>query len=450
MNVLLRLGTLVQQVCLQRKASGYLRLGWQHPISDPDPVYTGCTIISYNHMRESVTSWEALPVYARRLGQSTRLPWLVFPRSVLRRSCYVRNMAAEADDDILTRNHSIIGLHVYDDYDPFEYYGVHEGWIFYIITIGCPIAVFCGVLANSVAFAVLVRGRLWLKHEGYVYLAANFCTNVGILLFCTSSLGLTSIDGMEHYYPPNTSAFLCKMWHFLMSIFFASGWLCVALLFNVYLREHLIHRRRCGCPMFAAKYCTLFASKSVVGVIFSVLFLLGLPYLAIYEITSSDGCFPSHQLSLGAALIVESIVMWGLPFVFFLPIILLMVLCTKREGNTFGFSQIEERSVSDEQIRVVAVTLSSMTLFSQFVLLSIREVFFFVHFPRDLVVLAHGLSLGLQPILCFVILRALRDGFRSQLRNIRCCRRLFPSLDREEEAVRLSAIKEDQPTAAET
>ena len=137
-----------------------------------------------------------------------------------------------------------------------------------------------------------------------------------------------------------------------MSIFFAPGWLCVALLFNVYLREHLIHRRRCGCPMFASKYCTLLASKIIVGVIFSELFVLGLPYLVIFKLhpvgINLHGCLQSRGWALDVALLIEAIVMWALPSFLFLPIILLVTLCTKREGNTFGFSQIEETSVSDE------------------------------------------------------------------------------------------------------
>src|SRR6218665_2726993 len=264
-------------------------------------------------------------------------------------------------------SHSDTKRHGYDPWDPFEYYDVHRSWIFYSVIAVSPITVFIGVFTNILAFVVLVRGRWWLKHEGYVYLAANFCVNIGILLFCTSSFWFTSVLRMRSYYPPNTSTFMCKVWHFLMTIFFASGWLSVALLFNVYLREHLIHRRRCGCPMFAAKYCTLFASKIIVGVIFSVLFVLGVPYLVLFEIHPEGSCLSSDYISIHVALLVESFIMWVLPFLFFLPIVL-MTLCTKREGNNFGFSQIEERSASDEQVRVMAVTLSSTTLFSQFVL----------------------------------------------------------------------------------
>src|SRR6218665_3859374 len=330
----------------------------------------------------------------------------------------------------LTPNHT--RYYDFDNLEPFQYHNVHEKRMFYLASIGCPVAIFGGVSANIFAFVVLVRGRLWLKHEGYVYMAANSCVNVGILLFCISSFWMTSDNefGYYYYYPAYTSTFMCKAWHFLMSILFASGWLSVALLLNVYLREHLIHRRRCGCPIFAAKYSTLFASKIIVGIIFSVLFVLGIPYLAIFEFHPAvDVCRPSRHDDLAVALIVEAIAMWALPFFLFLPIILLMMLCTRREGNTFGFSQIEERSVSDEQMRVVAVTLSSMTLPSQFVLVFLYRALENYSYPNVHVVLelVFGLSLGLQPILCFVILKALREGFRSQLRNIRCCRRLFPS-----------------------
>jgi len=355
----------------------------------------------------------------------------------------------------ITHNYSI--YYDYDDWNPFEYHSIHHNRIFYLGTIGFPIAIFAGVFANIFALVVLVRGRLWLKHEGYVYLAANFCANVGILMFCTSSFWFTSVVGMERYSPANTSTFVCKMWHFLMSIFFALGWFCVALLFNVYLREHLIHRRRCGCPMFAAKYCTLFASKIIVGVIFSALLVLGVPYLAIYELrplvfSKSDRmwCFPSSHEHLAVALLVEAIAMWAPPFLLFLPIILLMMMCTKREGNTFGFSQIEERSVSDDQMRVMAVTLSSTTLFSQFVLVFLYLAWRNIWYVDIVLELVFCLFLSLQPIMCSIILKALRDGFRSQLRNIRCCRRLFPSLDREEEAVRFTAIQEDPPSRTES
>ena len=178
-------------------------------------------------------------------------------------------MAYEGNDSTVNLTHSPDIYYDYDHWNPFEKYNEHHYRIFYLATVGFPLAIFFGVFANILALFVLVRGRLWLKHEGYVYLAANLCVNVGILLFFTSSFWFTSVFGMEHYYPPNTSTFMCKVWHFLMSIFFAAGWLCVALLFNVYLREHLIRRMRWGCPMFAAKYCTLLASKIIVGTIFS-------------------------------------------------------------------------------------------------------------------------------------------------------------------------------------
>src|SRR5688572_21072961 len=135
--------------------------------------------------------------------------------------------------------------------------------------------------------------------------------------------------------------------------------------------------------------------------------------------------------------------MWILPFVFFLPIVLLLTFCKKREGNIVGFSQIEDRSVSHDQMRVLAVTLSSMTLFSQCTVAPFFRVI-------PLVALSINLSICLQPILCFVILKTLRDGFRSQLRNICCCRRLFPSFDRDEEVVRLTSILEDPSSTNES
>jgi len=353
-------------------------------------------------------------------------------------------MASEVNDEIVMRNPNA-------DYNkPSEYQSVNGWWGFYTVSIGCPIAIFGGVFSNILAFVVLVRGRLWLKHEGYIYLAANFCANVAILLFCTSSFWLTSVSKLLLYYPPNTSNFMCIVWRFFMSIFFASGWLCVALLFNVYIREHMVGlHRRCGCPMFAAKYCTLFASKIIVGVILSLLLVLGIPYLTIFECQ----VHMSQSVALVIALITEWIIMWVLPLVFFLPIILLMTLCSKRKSNNFGFSQIEVRSVSDEQMRVVAVTLSTMTLFSQFDLATAGAMIFVSKYVflsvGEFAVPAHGLSIAIQPILCFIILKALREEFCSQLRSTCCCR-LLPSLDREEEAVQLRVIQEDTNNTAGT
>ena len=357
------------------------------------------------------------------------------------------------DDNDANMAHNRTLIYESDPLDPIEYGNVHNNWNFYSASIVCPISILGGVFANILAFIVLVRGRLWLKHEGYVYLAANFCVNVGILSFRTSSIWITSSNEWVHYYPPNASNFMCKVWHFLMTIFNASGWVCVALLFNVYLREHLIHRRRCGCPIFAAKYCTLFASKIILCVIFSALLVLGVPYLAIFEFKPDSSCYPRDPMGFVVTVLVDSLIMWVLPFVFFLPIILVVTLCTKREGNTFGFSQIEERSACDEQMRVMAVTLSSINLFSHYILTLSRlviHVFRINSVAHVLVELGYSMSIASQPILCFIILKALRDGFRSQLRNIRCCRRVFPSLDCDEEAVRLSTIQEDPPNRTES
>ena len=334
----------------------------------------------------------------------------------------------------------------FDLLDPLRCSSAQINWVSDAENIVSPIAIFVGVFTNIFAVVVLVKGRLWLKHEGYVFLAANFCVNVGVLLVCTSSFWITSSNEWVHYYPPNSSTFMCKVWYFLMSILFAYGWLCVALLVNVYQREHLILRRRCGCSMFASKYCTLLASKIVVGIIFSVLVVFGVPSLVRYELHDGACTWTGHW-NFHAVLISEWIVMWVLPMVVFLPIILLMTLCTKREGKTFEFSQIEERSVSDDQMRVVAVTLSTIHLSSQFAM----AFTLFVRGNYTLVILelCYSLSIASQPILCFIILKTLREGFFSQLRNIRCCRLLSPSLDLEEEAVQLNSVQEGSPRETE-
>src|SRR6218665_2294135 len=190
--------------------------------------------------------------------------------------------------------------------DPFEYYNnynEHGNWVFSAFIIGCPIAMLVGVLANTLAFVVLVRGRLWLKHEGYVYMAATFCVNVSILLFRTSSFWITSSKEWLQYYPANTSTFMCKVWYFLRSIFLASGWLCVALLYNVYLRQNLIRGSSYSCPVLAAKYCTLLASKIIVGVIFGVLFVLGVPSLVMLDLHPDGSCYSSLRIAYYLALL---------------------------------------------------------------------------------------------------------------------------------------------------
>jgi len=339
------------------------------------------------------------------------------------------------NDENLLHNHTVICS--LDLWFIFEYYNVNINWIFYTVGIGCPIAILGGVFGNILAFVVLVRGRLWLKHEGYVYLAANFCVNVGILLFRTTSFWIMSSNEWVHYYPPNTSTFMCKVWYFLMSIFCASGWLCVALQFNVYFRQTLGQGRKYECPMFAAKYCTLFASKIIVAVIFSILFVLGVPNLVLFEFHSEGLCHSSNHMFSHLALLAEAIVMLVLPFVCFLPVILLITLLTKRVSNTVGISQIENRFASDDAMRAVAVTQSSMMLVSMHVMGFCRRILSSHLVTLVVLEMFYSLSIALQPVLCFIILKPLREGFRSQLRNIRCCRRLFPSLNQEEEAIQL-------------
>ena len=353
-----------------------------------------------------------------------------------------------ADDDFSpTMNYTLEGLDYYvDDSDPFVFHGRLLKPILYLLRIASPIIIFGGVFTNVLAFVVLVRGRLWLKHEGYVYLGANFWANIGILLFCSSSLWLLSLS--DRYFPPNTSEFLCRFWYFMQSIAFAPGWLSVALLFNVYLREHLIHRRRCGCPMFASKYCTLFASKIIVGVVFAVVTVVALPYLAAVRMEPDFGCIGTEMYN--HVLLAELFLMWGLPLVIFL-VVILTILCTSREGRAFGFSQFEERSASDDQMRVTAAITSSMIFLSQFVLFVPYHIFQHYSITYEIIIaLGHGLSIAIHPVLCFVILKALREGFLSQLRSILCCRRLFPSLECDEEAVRLGSIEEDPPSTSDS
>lgn len=132
--------------------------------------------------------------------------------------------------------------------------------VFFKVTLGISLIANVLALASNMYYA-----RMWPKDEWLVYVIAIYATNAGIELYDSTA---SCIIHWNVTYPPSSSEFMCKFWNVLTKIYLAPGWLTVAILLNFYLQEYSMRRP----TLFAAKYCTLSASKIVVGIVYGVVF----------------------------------------------------------------------------------------------------------------------------------------------------------------------------------
>lgn len=141
-----------------------------------------------------------------------------------------------------------------DDLDIFNYRLAYK--------FSLPLVLIAGILTNPLPLTILIRRRMWLRHEGYLYLTAYLVANTLLLAIVCLPKALYFFD--EDWHIADTAEATCKIWSFLAHIVVSSDWLLVALLADVYLRRHLLApATKFGCRNFAAKYCTLFGAKFV-------------------------------------------------------------------------------------------------------------------------------------------------------------------------------------------
>ena len=297
-----------------------------------------------------------------------------------------------------------------------------------------------GVPCNILALLILIRRRLWLHHEAYIYLAAVLIVNVTTLVVHYGDLWLRLLD-QELIRLSASSDIICKFWAWVYHAISYSNWLPVLMLLNIYLRQQLIvssDRRGC-CVNLAAKYCTVFGTKVVISSLFTVCavrnFWASLMF-SLQRYSNNWYCeFSMHNNS--QHVLVHRAYFWieVMSFVIVLLLLLLVVWKRKRSSN-FVFNEMNGATEDNGDAEVVArivvcsaavdfvIRTPSLLIFiaHQLSLIprlpwGIRKVFYTI----DLISAAYPLS---TPIVCL----SLKSRFKEELSAIvdRCCYRCCP------------------------
>lgn len=324
-----------------------------------------------------------------------------------------------------------------------------------------PILITVGNFCNVLAFFILIRHRLWLRHEGYLYLAAILISNIIQLNVICGSRWLYLFH--HSYHIANTGDFLCKLWTLLTRVIQSVGWLMAALLFNIYLHWSL--SKRWGCPNLAAKYCTLFGTQVVL-----VLFLVAsvLINLWLFAITSlhyfmnETFCYAAEIFDVDIKLLklVSDFLANFFPTMVLVPVLWVTVICRRRGCSGFSFQNINDDDDDDGD----AKDLSKASLCSAVALFFLRsplhlmymltEFHFFHHYPYRLFFALYLISWSYSvsvPIICLTVLTRLREDVKLMTERCGCyCRRILSSSDanrRTNTALQLDLIMVHQPTS---
>src|SRR6218665_580866 len=128
-----------------------------------------------------------------------------------------------------------------------------------------------GVPCNILALLILIRRRLWLHHEAYIYFAVVLIVNVATLVVNYGDLWLLVFDQQLVRFS-KSSDISCKLWAWVVHLVSYNNYLPFCMLLNVYLRQRLnvsSDRKEC-CVNLAAKYCTVFGTKVVISSLVTV------------------------------------------------------------------------------------------------------------------------------------------------------------------------------------
>jgi|SRR6218665_2411162 len=327
---------------------------------------------------------------------------------------------------------------VHEVYD-YEYSGMttleYINLILLIEKFYIPFTIVVGVSCNILALLILIRCRLWLHHEAYIYLAAILIVNVATLILRYGDYWLRLFD---HPYVrlPISSDIICKLWMWVLHTIHYIDWMFVLMLLNVYLRQQLItSNERRGCYMnLAVKYCTLFGTKVVIGSFFTVCAVASFWGLSVSSLDRNYGPLDCHISRLYHAhhALLYLLMNWMavISLVIILPVLMLAVW--KRWKSSFfvfnemngatednGDAQVTARIVvfCSAAILAVKVPLIFNFIVRAFNLWSISNTRFIeAIFTMNMIAVSHPLS---TPIVCF----ALNCKFRKELRAIvdRCC-----------------------------
>ena len=333
---------------------------------------------------------------------------------------------------------------IQDDDDDFEDYqqSIREHLNLVTIFFRCyyPFLIVIGVPCNILALLILIRRRLWIHHEAYIYLAAVLIINVTALVVRYGDHCIAILHFDRQLIRLSISAdIICKLWGWILHFYYYSNWLHVLMLLNVYLRQQLAtSNERRGCyTNLSAKYCTLFGTKVVICSFLTVYTAAYFWSFSGFSLQSNNGMWRCGSGPLDY--IRHRVLYYSLPFtdVISLVIVLsLILLAVWKTWKRVGFSQMNGATGDngDAQVTARIVVFCSAVVFALkiptfFIILhsffqfgfrinkTIHKVFFAIH----VIALASPLS---TPNVCF----ALKSTFRDEMRAIidRCCYRCCP------------------------
>lgn len=281
-----------------------------------------------------------------------------------------------------------------------------------------PVEIIVGVLANSWALAVIIRRRLWLQHEGYVFLGAILITSALILALHYGSSWFWFFD--SRYDITRTSDFLCKAFNFFFNGFHSTGLLVLALLFSICLRKGV--ERREDEEARASYYRPSIYALIVASTLIIVTLLMNIwqlvcfklrEYYNAYTYTKENYCFLADDW-------VERGLYWnqvaalaahGLAIVFILPVLFYLIACSgcscRPTGCKFGDNS------RGHFPRVSLLSLAGIIQFLEFpatVYVLFGALLFYSYRFYMLAILVDGFVHAVMPILCIVTMPELREA----------------------------------------
>lgn len=305
-----------------------------------------------------------------------------------------------------------------DDVDPLHYRQLYKYTL--------PLILIVGILTSPFPLTILIRRRMWLRHEGYLYLTAYLIANILLLTLLCLPKSLYFFNPQWHI--ADTADAVCKIWSFLAQVIISSEWLLVALLLDVFLRSHLLTPPgKFGCRNFAAKYCTLFGAKFVTASAYIVsVFVNWWRLVAAHLFTYDDDTNICHL----SVMWYEELWLWRfislcvtqyLPVVVITPLLCLMVIFVSR-GHEVASSPMDDAVEDDaKELKKLSLAIGATAFllkcphFLVEMLIQTRRLWFnseiaLAWYSTEFIM---SIQLVLVPVLCIGMLREVRAVLRS-------------------------------------
>lgn len=290
----------------------------------------------------------------------------------------------------------------------------------------------------------LIRRRLWIGHEGFLYLLAVFVGNL-VVVSLVFGPHLRQLFRRSSSPLETSNDFACKFLRFVQGVWLSSAWFVVALLVGVFLRGHAASEEArtqscccCCCRKFAAGYCTVLGTKVVIATIAISFALINMwtlwtvkvkplaqfnisnaSRLSVYVCDVDDVSFYLKHTWAWTA--VSDWVMLYVPVAFVLPVMWILVFWSRCKRITVM------RSDDSREFSRLALILGAAVFVTQFprAVAEIMQLEFFQDHHLFLVYRAAHLLypayVVLVPLCCIVCVERMRNDVRAMFVCRRCC-----------------------------